>query len=116
MTSLTNTEYDNEIKELAADIWEEALSQAEGDTEEAEQLAYELTHEWVDSHQWVIYTSYHKDVLAFTENEGAFEDVYCNEGIAAIVSEGGLITLNTIMTYFAMQADVLQALHEYIKA
>ena len=112
MTSLTNTEYENEIKELAAGIWEEALSQAEGDTEEAEQLAYELTNEWVDGHQWIIYYSYHKDVLAFSENEGAYKDVYCNEDIGAIVSEGGINTLNTIMAFLAMQTDVLQALSE----
>jgi len=112
MTSLTSTEYDNEIKELAADIWEEALSQAEGDTGEAEQLAYELTHEWVDGHQWIIYTSYHKDVLAFTENEGAYKDVYCNDDLGAILCEGGMDKLHTIMAYFAMQTDVLQALSE----
>ena len=50
MTPLTNTEYGYEIEELAADVWEEALSQAEGDKE---------------------------------------------------------------MAYFAMQADILEALHEY---
>ena len=112
MSTLTKSEYENEIKELAAGIWEEALSDAEGDTEEAEQLAYGLTHEWVDGHQWIIYYSYHTDVLAFTENEGAYKDVYCNDDLGAIVSEGGLDKLNAIMAYFAMNTDVLQALHE----
>ena len=112
MSTLTKSKYYNEIKEMAADIWEEALFQAEGDTEEAEQLAYDLTHEWVDGHQWVIYYSYHKDVLACTENEDAYKDVYCNEDLGAIVSEGGLDKLNTIVAYFAMNTDVLEALHE----
>ena len=61
MTTLTNAEYDNEIEKLAAGIWEEALTQAEGDKEEAEQLAYALTHEWVDGHQWIIYYSCYKE-------------------------------------------------------
>ena len=112
MSTLTKSEYENEIKELAAGIWEEALSEAEGDTEEAEQLAYELTYERVDGHLWIIYTGYHKDVLAFTGNEGAYEDVYCKEDLGAILCEGGLDKLNRIMAYFAMQADILQALYE----
>ena len=113
MTTLTNAEYGCEIEELAAGIWEEALTQAEGNTEEVEQLAYELIHDWVDSHQWVVYTVYHRDVLTFTENEGAYKDVYGNDDLGSIVREGGLDKLNTIMVYFAMQADILEALHEY---
>ena len=119
MNTLTKSEYENEIKELAAGIWEEALSQAEGDSdfsiinmEEAEELAYELAPVWVDDHQWIKDNSYHTDVLAFTENEGSYKDVYCNDDIGVILSEGGLDKLNTIMAYFAMNRDVLEALHE----
>ena len=112
MTSLTNTEYDTEIEEIAADIWEKALTQAEGDKQEAEQLAYEWVCQLVGGHQWIIYTSYHKDVLAFTGNEGAYKDVYGNDDLGAILCEGGLDKLNTIMAHFAMQADILQVLSE----
>ena len=112
MSTLTKSEYENEIKEIAAGIWEEAVAQAEGDTEEAEELTYDLTHDWVDNHQWVIYNVYHKDILSLSENEDAYKDVYCNEDLGSILSEDGFDKLYTLMAYFAIQADISQALHE----
>ena len=118
MTTLTNAEYENEIKEMAAGIWEEALSQVEGDGEtygSTSDYVYGSTFEWVDSHQWIINNAYHKNVIALSENEDAYKGVYSNEGLGQILVEGGLDHVHTIMAFYAMLADVQQVLSEYIE-
>ncbi len=116
MSALTKSEYENEIKELAASIWEEARSQVEDDGETYGSMSdyvHGSTFEWVDSHQWVIYSAYHRDVIALSKNEDAYRDVYSNADLGQILGEGGLKKVDTIMAFYAMLADVQQAVSEY---
>lgn len=88
-------EYWTEIASLAKEVPEQARE------EDAD--VYDRLHEFLDSHQWVIYYAYHFDVLKHTQNEDAiFEAGFDLSGIESLGA------LTTPATFYAMMQDVLE--------
>tara|TARA_R110000824_G_scaffold49501_1_gene139018 strand:- start:756 stop:1091 length:336 start_codon:yes stop_codon:yes gene_type:complete len=90
----TRLEYWAEISEIAAYVTEEARDE--------ERDIHEVLHEQVDSHQFVIYTAQAQEVLAISDNDGAYVDNYGAEG----VTKGGSLNWSAL-AYAAMEADVM---------
>lgn len=99
---ITREQYWNEIKSIARD----ALDESRGDLEKAD----EYVHETVDGHEWVIYYAHNADVISYTENEHAVEDLGPEE-ISRAMSEGGTSRVLMIIAFFAMRADVMDHVH-----
>ena len=109
----TSTEYHNEISDLAANLYTEALEQNDNDHESAiDAIHDQLLHELVDGHQWVIYTYSNELVERFSDNAEAFKDVYDSESIGALVADQGLDSVKPIIAYFAMYQDISDRLNE----
>ncbi len=83
---------------------EECLSVARAICDEASdrEQAYDLVHQHVDGHAWIIYTRYHLMVLQHTDHEDAWQDF------------GELPTDNPLafMAFAAFRADVEAELEE----
>ena len=109
----TESQYHQEIKDLASDLYDEALEQNDNDHDQAEDAIFDYRlSELVDGHQWVIYT-YSNDLVArFSDNAEAYRDCYDNESIGQIVTDKGLEGMKPIIAYFAMQQDISDALYE----
>jgi len=110
----TESQYHQEIKDLASALYEDALAENDNDHDQAEDAIYSDSRlsELVDSHQWVIYT-YSNDLVArFSDNAEAYRDFYDNESIGQIVTDKGLEGMKPIIAYFAMQQDISDALYE----
>ena len=109
----TESQYHQEIKDLASDLYDEALAQNDNDHDQADDAIFDyMLTELVDGHQWVIYT-YSNDLVArFSDNADAYRDCYDNESIGQIVTDKGLEGMKPIIAYFAMQQDICDALYE----
>lgn len=109
----TESQYHQEIKDLAYDLYDEALEQNDNDHELAmeEIIDYKL-HELVDGHQWVIYTYSNELVARFSDNAEAYLECYDNESIGQIVTDKGLDGMKPIIAYFAMERDILEEIYE----
>tara|TARA_B100000768_G_C11136675_1_gene314241 strand:+ start:222 stop:596 length:375 start_codon:yes stop_codon:yes gene_type:complete len=109
----TKYEYHQEIKNLASDLYDEALARNDNDHDLAEDAIFEgMLSELVDGHQWVIYT-YSNDLVArFSDNAEAYRDCYSNEDIGRIVTDKGLEGMKPVIAYFAMEYDISEALHQ----
>ena len=115
MTNLdfTESQYHQEIKDIASDLYDEALDQNDNDHDQAEDAIFDrMLHELVDGHQWVIYTYSNELVARFSYNAEAYRDCYDNESIGQIVTDKGLEGMKPIIAYFAMQQDICDALYE----
>ena len=109
----TESQYHQEIKDLASDLYDEALEQNDNDHDQADDAIFDyMLAELVDSHQWVIYT-YSNDLVArFSDNAEAYRDFYDMMSIGQIVTDKGLEGMKPIIAYFAMQQDISDALYE----
>lgn len=98
-TDITEKEYRADVDSYAIEVRDRVRD--EGVDE------YDAIHDAVDGSQWVIYTYRARHVLMFSSNEDAFFD----EGIGfhGINSAGDLYMT---MAYWAMRADVAEALAE----
>lgn len=109
----TESQYHQEIKDLASDLYDEALEQNDNDHDQADDAIFDyMLAELVDSHQWVIYTYSNELVARFSDNAEAYRDCYDNESIGQIVTDKGLEGMKPIIAYFAMQQDICDALYE----
>lgn len=100
--TITSTEYCAEINSLA----EEAVRMCRSGEIADREALHDWTHKTIDGHQWVIYTAYNFQVLAVSENDGAYLE---NFGADGLVTENG--ALNTaVLAYGAMEADLSEAL------
>ena len=113
---LSRKEYQTEVNELAHDIWSEALEQSDNDKDDAQDLINETIHERVDGHHWVIYTRYHHAILAHSTNENAFQDVYCDHTAGEYLANNGIDAMITTMAFYAIEADVRDAIYEVLAA
>ena len=95
--NITAAEYAIEIESLATDIRDEAA--------EYSRDLHEALHETIDSHEWVIYTSYHKDVLYLSQNSDAAEEGFGAEGL---IKDGEINY--ALMVFCAMERDVFEAI------
>lgn len=101
MDSITQKEYWDEVRETAEMIAKECR--------EHEQDRYDMLRERAGDHQWVIYTFYNFDVLKWTRNADAWEEVYGSIGEVA-ESCNCSSELYMRLASFAFGADVSDAL------
>ena len=107
MSEITASEYWEEIEGLAANIAAEAMQEAEGDRDAAEDIIdNDLLHETINSHQWIIYYAYNLDVIKHSNNENYAIDTFGGEYLADILKNKGLNDLHTAIAFWAMYADV----------
>jgi hypothetical protein len=105
MSTLTDTEYYAEIRNLAEEAYKEARSGDHGTGEQAREWLLEWLHETLDGHQFVIYTAQAQAVLAISNNDGACVENYGADGL---VQDGALNW--GMMAYCAMEQDVFEAM------
>ena len=109
----TESQYHQEIKDLASDLYQDALAQNDNDHDQAEDAIFDyMLSELVDSHQWVIYTYSNELIARFSDSTEAYHEFYDNESIGQIVTDKGLEGMKPIIAYFAMQQDICDALYE----
>jgi len=99
------TEYKTEIQDIAHGIIEECLKFPDIDLQD-------YTHQTVDGHRWIIYTSYHQDIVNNSDNEDSYLDNYGNEDLGALVAEHGLDHAIMVQAFYAMHQDVQDAIGE----
>jgi len=95
MDDITRQAYWTEIRSLADDAIE---AWRDGDVADRDGL-YDWMHETADGHEWVIYTHCNYDVLKWSDNSDAFEDM---GGLGN--NEDGMLFAH--MAYCAMEADL----------
>lgn len=61
-------DYWDEIRDIAQDVTDQA-NKYESDI-------YEILHETLDGHQWVIYTAYNYDVIRHSPNDEAWREYF----------------------------------------
>ncbi len=98
MTNITHTQYWKEIDALATDIAAEAKDE--------QRDIYEVLHEWIDGHEWVIYHANNLPVLEHASNPEAFIDACGSEAAGDELKRGGLNSLHMSLAYFAITEDV----------
>ena len=113
---LSRQEYHKEINEIALDLWNKALEDANDDKDEAQDLVHEWIHELVDGHHWVIYNYYHNLILHHSSNDEAYLDVYDDASLGQLVKDKGVDGLHTTMAYFAMSQDIQDSIYEVLAA
>lgn len=104
--NISEIEYRNEVAALAGDIVADLVDEAT-DNEPDYDTLYERVTETVDQHMWIIYHAYALDILQFSDNADAWEQVYDGESLGMIISTQGLNQMHTVLAFCAMQADVL---------
>ena len=113
MENMTQSSYNEEIRDLATNMVEEAMSNNDNDSDAAlEAIQEDVLHETIDGHQWVIYYAYNDDVLKYSDNCEAYQDCYDNESLGALVAEKGIDGVKPMMAYFAMYQDVSELLEQ----
>ena len=113
---LSRQEYHKEINEIALDLWNKALEDANDDKDEAQDLVHDWIHELVDGHQWVIWNYYHNLILHHSSNDEAYLDVYDDASLGELVKDKGVDGLHMTMAYFAMTQDIQDAIYEVLAA
>ena len=104
-------DYTKQIEAIARDLVKEAMEQSDNDRDDAEELINDsLLHETIDGHQWVIYCSYNLSVLQYSRNDDYMIDNLGEESAVEALKSGGLSGLHTALAYWAMYADVQEAL------
>lgn len=86
------------------EYWKEVASLAKQVTKEARELdedIYDVLHETIDSHQWVIYTAYNFDVLRHSPND---DYSFVNFGRESICDKTGIKW--AALAYGALYGDV----------
>jgi hypothetical protein len=106
MENITYNSYWAEVKDLATMLLDENDNCMETISDNS------LDHEAVDGHQWIIYTTYHDQILNFSDNTEAYLDLYGNDDLGQIVSEHGLDHARMIQAFWAFLYDVQNSLHD----
>jgi hypothetical protein len=103
---MTESEYHQEIRDLAAEAVREARSGEHGTGEQCREWLLEWVHETLDGHEFVIYTAKAQAVLAISNNDGAYVESYGAEGA---LDRDGHVAWES-MAYAAMEADLMDYL------
>ena len=107
MSEITHYEYWKEVEELAEMLVTEQMDYADNDREAAEEAINDhALHETIDGHQWIIYNAYNLDVIKWSDNADYYADNFGGDDLAAVMKEGGLDRVHTVVAFFAMYADV----------
>ena len=112
MTNITYKEYQDEISDLAEDLYKEAGEEHPEDEDDRNKFMRERLHEIADGHQWIIDNTYNLSVYEHSSNPDMYQDIYGNDDLGAIVSEQGLNTPHRTIAYWAMQDDIEQAVYQ----
>jgi len=108
---MESTEYWIEVQNLADNIVSEAMDECDNDLNAAEELINDsLLHETIDGHQWVIYYSYNLDVIRHSDNAEYYQENFGVDALATSLEQGGLDTLHCHMAFWALYADVQDAI------
>ena len=110
MTNITYREYQDEISDLAEDLYKEAMEEHAYDY--YNEYILERVNEIVNGHQWIIYCAYNLSVYEHSPNADAYQDMYGNEDLGSIVADRGLLGLHTVIAFCAMEADIEQAVYQ----
>ena len=116
MTNLTQTEYNTEIKSIAENLVQDAMSEGATDKEGAEEVIQDRLLQTIDGAEWIIYYSYNADVIRFSDNADAYQGVYSNEDVGAMIAEKGLDDFGTVRAFWAMYQDVSEQLEQALQA
>ena len=95
---MTLSEYIQEIKSLATDIIAESA--------DSDVYMTDMVDEYVDAHQWIIYSCHNIDVLKHSKNA----DYACSMGLLGEVSHWD--RLLTVSAYYAMRADIIDVMQD----
>jgi hypothetical protein len=111
---MNHIEYQEEISDLADIIIDEAIAELEPDElsveEVQEKISDSLLHETIDGHQWIIYTHNHADIIRHSDNDEAYEDMYCNDDLGDLVKSHGLDHITMIIAFWAFYYDVQEVI------
>ena len=110
--TITYREYQDEISDIAEDLYKEAMEEHPEDEDDRNEYILERVNEIVDGHQWIIYYAYNLSVYEHSPNADAHQDMYGNDDLGSIVVEQGLRSLHTVLAACAMQADIEQAVYQ----
>lgn len=99
---ITQTEYDAEIEQIAREALkgEREYGQDAGDT----------AWETVDSHRWIIYTSYAMQIPSLAYSDGA--DLLDGQDLGSTYLESGLDGLHSLIAFACMYEDVQAKIFE----
>ena len=113
MSEITRSQYYDEIRSIASNMAEEALSDNDWDRDAAEEdISDSRLHETIDGHQWVIYTAYNLDVIRHSDNSDAYVDNFGEADAGSIIKDRGINGLHAVMAYCAMEQDVRDILSD----
>ena len=112
MTNITYREYQDEISDLAEDLYKEAMEEHPEDEDDRNAFILDRVNEIVDGHQWIIYCASNLAVYEHSPNADAYQDMYGNDDLGAIVADRGLLGLHTVIAYCSMQADIEQVVYQ----
>lgn len=104
MSEIDSKHYWLEVSDTAAECAKQA--------KEEERDLYDVVHEMVDGHQWIIYTAYHHQVLQWSTQDAAalFDDMGgpdMKQGWDHVVQQAA---------YLVFHADVMEAAQEAFDA
>jgi hypothetical protein len=117
MSQFTSVEYWKEVADLAACLVSESADYTDCNTVDTfdkdtilDHINDSALHEVIDGHQWVIYYAYNLSVLEYSNNEDYLIDNFGNDEAGAILKDKGLSGLHCALAYWALYADVSDAL------
>ena len=111
---ITAQEYYIEVESFTKSLVLEALQECDNDSEQALELINDsMLHEWIDSHEWIIYYRFHLPILQHSDNaEYMIDHIYDDASI--ILKEKGLSGLHCALAYWAMYGDIMDILQDTI--
>ena len=117
MSQFSSVEYWKEVSSIAACLVSESADYNDCNTIDTfdrdtvlEYINDSALHETIDGHQWVIYYAYNLSVLEYSNNEDYMVDNFGNDEAGAILKEKGLSGLHSALAFWALYADVYDAL------
>ena len=112
--TISNSEYWQEVLNIAKTLVEDAASATDCDNAETfdqdtirDYIFDSALHQAIDSHQWVIYYGYNLPVLQHSDNAEYGIDEFGSDWIADTVKSGGLSGLHSALAFWALYADVM---------
>ena len=112
MTNITHREYRDEIRDIAEDLYKEAMEEHPEDEDDRNEYIIDRVNEIVDGHRWIIYYAYNLSVYEHSPNPDAYQDIYGNEGLGSILSVRGILSLHNVLAYCAMLADIQEEVYQ----
>ena len=117
MNNIAFTGYWKEIDSICTSMADEALSENDNDQKTAlDDIFDSRLHETIDGHRWIIYNAYNLDVIEHSANGNYYKDSFGCDDIAAILKEGGISKLHTVMAYYSMYGDVSDRIGDTLDA